>query len=361
MVKPQLTLLRWRPCAARGATCCVSGDRRSVTWRRQSLVLAGLLALWLAVPAAAQVGPPAADGGYRRLAPGVVTEINPKLEEEETFSGPREIVELVGIQPTLEWNPHFAPQSKTLMAMAKQTIFRRQIWALEFGFKPLRMISVDLPGRDGSVASRQVWYLVYYVKNNGRQLNPAPQKDAQGNEIFTTERVDHTVRFFPSFIIQCHDVGQAYLDQVLPLAVERIRMREDPRHALYNSVSISDISIPVSTASEDHSVWGVATWVGVDPRSDFFSLYVQGLTNAYRWQDPENAFQPGDPPGTGRRLSFKTLQLNFWRPGDAINPEEREFRFGVPNKAQLPPSKTEDEVLRIYGLQERVDYQWVYR
>ena len=223
------------------------------------------------------------------------------------------------------------------------------------------MITIDLPGRDGSVASRQVWYLVYYVKNNGRQLNPAPQKDAQGNETFTTEPVDHTVRFFPSFVIQCHDVGQAYLDQVLPAAVERIRLREDPRRMLHNSVSISEVNIPVSTESEDRSVWGVATWVGVDPRSDFFSIYVQGLTNAYRWQDPENAFQPGDPPGTGRRLSFKTLQLNFWRPGDAIDPNEREFRFGVPNQAQLPSGKTEDEVLRVYGLQERVDYLWVYR
>ena len=57
-----------------------------------------------------------------------MTEINPKLEEEETFSGPREIVELVGIQPTLEWNPHFTPPSGTLMAMAREAIFRRQVW-----------------------------------------------------------------------------------------------------------------------------------------------------------------------------------------------------------------------------------------
>ena len=30
------------------------------------------------------------------------------------------------------------------------------------------------------------------------------------------------------------------------------------------------------------------------------------------------------------------LQLNFWRPGDAIDPNEREFRYGVPlDKAYL--------------------------
>ena len=182
-----------------------------------------------------------------------------------------------------------------------------------------------------------------------------------GRATYTVEPVNHSIRFFPTFVLQCHDVGQAYLDQVLPEAVERIRQREDPRRPLRNSVTISDASIPVSTEYEDRSVWGVATWVGVDPRTDFFSVYVQGLTNAYRWQDPETAFRAGDPPGTGRRLSQKTLQLNFWRPGDAIDPEESEIRFGMPNKTQVPPGKTADELLPLYRVQERVDYQWVYR
>jgi hypothetical protein len=327
------------------------------------VVLVSSLAILLSTWAWGQTSAPGAatQPGYRRLAPGVVTEIHPKIEEEETYSGPREIVELVKMRPGLQWNPHFTPQSETLLARAKDTVFRRQIWALEFGFKPLRMIRVDLPGANGGLVSQQVWYLVYYVKNNGRHLNPAPQQDQQGHVTYTTDRVDHSIRFFPGFVLQCHDVGQAYLDEVLPRAVERIRQREDPRRPLHNSVTISDVSIPVSTKYEDRSVWGVATWVGVDPRTDFFSVYVQGLTNAYRWQDPEGAYKSGDPPGTGRRMSSKTLQLNFWRPGDAINPDEREIRFGVPNRSQLPAGKTQDDVLRIYRLDERVDYQWVYR
>ena len=99
----------------------------------------------------------------------------------------------------------------------------------------------------------------------------------------------------------------------------------------------------------------------VDPRSDFFSIYVRGLTNAYRWQDPPNGFKAGDPPGTGRRFLYKTLQLNFWRPGDSLDHNEDEIRFGVPNQNQLPSGITEDQVLKAYGLKERVDYQWVYR
>ena len=59
---------------------------------------------------------------------------------------------------------------------------------------------------------------------------------------------------------------------------------------------------------------------------------IEGLTNAYRWEDPEGAWNDGDPPGTGRTFTTKTLQLNFWRPGDEFDPHEDEIRFGIPGK-----------------------------
>ena len=40
-------------------------------------------------------------------------------------------------------------------------------------------------------------------------------------------------------------------------------------------------SLKQSTPEEDNSVWGLATWEDVDPRVDFFSVYIKGLTNAY--------------------------------------------------------------------------------
>ena len=42
-------------------------------------------------------------------------------------------------------------------------------------------------------------------------------------------------------------------------------------------------------------MWGVATWEYVDPRMDFFSIYVKGLTNAYRFADPPGAYKAGEP------------------------------------------------------------------
>ncbi len=300
-------------------------------------------------------------GGVRKLAPGVLTSIQPEIQEEETFSGPRELIELVEGVPKLDWKPNLSPSSATLLTKAKSTIFRRQVWGLEFDFKPLRMISVDIPQADGSTVSQQVIYLVYAVRNNGRHLSPSSQPDALGRPTYTVEPVNHSIRFFPNFILQCHDYDRAYLDKVIPAAIEKIRKREDPNRTFYNSVTISNVDIPISTDLEDNSVWGVATWVGVEPRSDFFSVYVRGLTNAYRWQDPEGEFKPGDKPGTGRRFTYKTLQLNYWRPGDSINVNEREFRYGVPNQNQLSAGKTDDEILKMYRIPERVDYQWIYR
>jgi hypothetical protein len=82
---------------------------------------------------------------------------------------------------------------------------------------------------------------------------------------------------------------------------------------------------------------------------DFFSVYVGGLTNAYRWED-SGAYQHGNPPGRGRRFERKILQLNFWRPGDELLLDEREIRYGVPlGKSQL------------YDVADGVAHRWVYR
>src|SRR5690606_28242154 len=101
-----------------------------------------------------------------------------------------------------------------------------------------------------------------------------------------------------------------------------------------------------------------AIWEDVDPKTNFFSIFVQGLTNAYQFEDPEGAYKPGDPPGTGRKFTQKNLQLNFHRTGDAIALHEEEFSFGIP----LDPDPTRQaEILKLYNMQAPLDYQWIYR
>jgi len=272
---------------------------------------------------------------YRALAPGVEVTIPPNRQEGETVST-QDVVEILKGIPGLDWSPKFTPETKTLKALATETTFRRDIWCLEFTFKPVRMIWVDVPQASGRMQRKLIWYMVYHVKNTGSHLTPAQQADGT----FVVQPADREVRFFPQFVLESHEFQKAYLDRVIPVAVEAIRSKEDPNRKLLNSVEIGSKLIPLSNDLVDKSVWGVATWEDIDPRVDFFSVFVEGLTNAYRWRDRPDAFKPGDPPTTGRELAQKNLMLNFWRPGDEYKDDQRTIRFGIPGK---------------------VDYSWVYR
>jgi hypothetical protein len=294
----------------------------------------------------------AATPGERQLAPEVLTTIPPNFAPAETVST-HDVVEIRANQG-LEWKPDSLAVSDTLYSMAGDAKFRRDIYCLELSFKPLRMIEVDVPLASGATARKQVWYLMYRVRNTGQALKPVV--DADG--VYSAELgKGGPIRFLPQFILESQDrqstgdrVSKAYLDRVIPAAVAAISQRETPGHMLLNSVDISKQPIPVTDGRIDRSVWGVATWVEVDPRIDFFSVYVVGLTNAYEWTDSPAAFQVGDKPGKGRQFVRKTLQLNFWRPGDELMPNEREFRYGVPlDKAAL------------YDVPDGVAYRWVYR
>jgi hypothetical protein len=303
-----------------------------------------------AAPSATAVAP--APGPF---APGILTTIKPDLQPQESVST-HDVVEL-RVDPNLLWNPEpeSLAASRTAYGMSSNVKLRREVSCLEFSFKPLRMINVDVPQPNGRMQRKLIWYMVYRVRNTGQILKPVT-KEA---EDFAAEPAPGgPVRFMPHFVLEAQDrttageqVEKAYLDRVIPAAVDLIRKREmrgDIR--LLNSIEISEQPIPVSDGRVDRSVWGVATWEDVDPRIDFFSVFVGGLSNAYRWTDDPAAARPGMMPGAGRRFARKFLQLNFWVPGDEFLQDEREIRFGVaPGKADL------------YGVEAGVAYRWVYR
>lgn len=293
-----------------------------------------------------------APAAERHLAPGVLTTIPPNFNPQDTVST-HDIME-IRADAAVEWKPEYIASSDTLFGMSDKTKFRREINCLEFSFKPLRMIEVDVPLAGGKTERKLVWYLVYRVRNTGQALKPVPGPDG----VYSTETAKGgPVKFLPQFVLEAQDrqatggrVLKSYLDRIIPAADAAISQRETPGHRLLNSVDISKQPIPVSDGRIDRSVWGVATWIDVDPRVDFFSIYVGGLTNAYRWTDTPAAYRAGDTPGRGRQFVHKVLQLNFWRPGDDLMPNEREFRYGVPlDKAAL------------YNVGDGVAFRWLYR
>jgi hypothetical protein len=226
---------------------------------------------------------PARAPRHRQLAPGVETVVVPQILVQEQRVNPR-------------------------------------IYALEFVYKPPRFITVDLPDGKGGLKPKRIWYLAYRVVNR----TGAPRL------------------FVPSLTLVT-DTGRTYTDKVIPLAQKAITQREDATIDWKNSTELTAEMIPPTPEQGfDLSTYGIATWGDVDPETDFFTIYVTGLSNGYKLSE-------GDE-GPQRTLS-KTLELNFWRPGDERAENEKEIR---------PVSDAPESAIG-EGQEIPPDHQWIYR
>jgi hypothetical protein len=334
--------------------------------------------------------PPLADDKAGWVERGVLKVIPPAPLEGETFTDAYELYEIRKGLTGIDYTPNFEAKAQTVFERAKEATLRRSIWALEFSFKPVRMVMVDVPQPEGRMKRKMIWYLLYRVRNLGGHLEPLPEPaqsedvrtrlvanelDDEGKKqaereieqfkVFGAKPVDELpkdafpqVLFFPTISLQAHDLKKEYLDRLVPAAMPVIAKRERVGKPIYDSVTISRQKIEVTTADKDNSVWGVAMWEGVDPRIDFFSVYVQGLTNAYQFADKADDFKPGDKPAKGRTFTRKTLVLHFWRPGDTVAEDENEIRYGMPIEKEEAAQK---EINVQYGQDDRLDYRWIYR
>ena len=293
-----------------------------------------------------------------RFAPGVVRVVPPEPVAEETFTGPLTLTEFLDSYPEIEWSdsefpegrPFFDARTRTLVEMARQVILRREIYCFEFSFKPLRQIYIDVPQPDGRMSRKLIWYMVYRVRYRGGDLRPAVE-DVANAPIYTRIEEIHrdSRRFFPLMVLSNQATDKEYLDRILPAVKERIAVREQITAPLHNTVEITSLPIPHTTDPEAPGVWGLITWEDVDPAIDFFSVYVYGLTNAFKRVEAEDG---------STKLQKKVLQLNFYRPGDTYRPTEDTVRFGVPAYENEQDQKY---VLEQYGLDERLDYLWTFR
>lgn len=266
---------------------------------------------------------------FRRLAPGVLTVIPPRASSDShVIRG--DLLEVTRGLKDQEWKPQQAPENTTLVERGKNREFQRDIWCLEFAFKPPRFMDVDVPAADLSMHRKRVWYLVYRVRNTGGRRTVIDPKDPTKR---TVEPFETPVRFVPHFVLESleglsEDEGEtayrSYLDRVVPSAMVPIRRREDPARELFDSASMAASDIPPGGER-----WGVAVWEDIDPRIDFFTITVRGLTNAIRWREREGATFAGDlPPGSEMDHALEALRLDFWRPGDDRDEVDEEMNVG---------------------------------
>jgi hypothetical protein len=169
------------------------------------------------------------------------------------------------------------------------------IWVLDFAFKPLRIKTVEIPGK----GRKQVHYLYYKVTN----------------------RTGKPRMFTPDFIM-VNEQGQKFYENVIPQAVPVIQAREDATIPLLGAVNIMGMVPPSTKPDVDDAVYGVATWDKWDPKSDRFSIYVRGLSDGYK--------ELPSPSGGKPTVKYKTLRIDFIRRGDEHNLNEKEVYLNDP-------------------------------
>ena len=274
----------------------------------------------------------------RRIAPGVLNVIKPDLDARDSFSIP---FPLPGLNAA-DYQPNYIAKKQTLLGQTRRVVLFRDVWNYEFAFLGLRQIELA----DGKVA----WYMVYRIRNTGKtlsykQVKENPKFDHMKNELVRDDANVETKEFLPRFSIEgWASDGRGnyrevvYRDQVSPELVRMIQQREDPNRHLLNTIEMSQTKIPVSKDPTNPGVWGVAVWENVDPTIDYVSVFVSGLTNAYRI-----SLSPEGKPG----FTYRTLQLNFWRPGDKLQEIKDRIDYGIP---LVDDSGEQIEICRRYNL-----------
>lgn len=214
------------------------------------------------------------------------------------------------------------------------------VWEMEVQMKPMRMIMVPTPGKK---EPQQVWYLAYraiprpIIKNTvGTDTDPVNTLDSPPGPAL----------FIPQLTLVTYEDRETeipveiHVDRVLPAAVKRVNTIERPDIAsrtFLDSVStVRPVPDPVvATAPEQPWIYGVATWSGVDPKSDFFKVIFQGFSNVYEVRGE------GDEQRTWR----KVLVQKFTSRGDEFDPTQHEFEFdGKPFWEYQPDKKSKAEI-----------------
>ncbi len=274
----------------------------------------------------------------RPLAPGVLEVIEPVLDARDSYSIPMRLPDLTAEA----YEGNFTPQSQTLHGQTRHVILFRNVWQVEFATTGLRQIKLAYRRPDGSTENRHYWYLVYRLRDPGKSLSYEDVSKQAAFEYISKElrfdvsKTDRSLgpgSVLPGFSLEgwVTDPDGArtlvsYRDQYLPEVVGQIQRIEDPNIRLYNQQEISTKEIPLAETESAPGLWGAAVWEGVDPRVNYVSVFVSGLTNA--WQIDPASRDAATMAET--RVVHKTLQLNFWRPGDEVLQHRDEVRYGIP-------------------------------
>lgn len=239
------------------------------------------------------------------------------------------------------------------------------LWIAEVQFKPVRFVRIDVTDpKTGNTTPELVWYMVYRViprdytelAGSGRNELLTKLDDPTVKPVNYVDPAASYPLLIPRFVLRTDDAGPPleYVDEINLQVQQSIFEREfKDRSAglkLMNSIqAVRDMSETVSVNDPDSlskASYGVAVWRGVDPNTDYFTVFMNGFSNAYRI----SVNDAGDEV-----VEQKVIEQKFGRPGDPFEQSEMEFRvLGNPTWSYRPRSAklavpNHDMILRNVG------------
>jgi hypothetical protein len=144
----------------------------------------------------------------RSFAPGVLKLVKPEIDGRDVHSLP---MPLPGVSPEYlneaaqtDWN--YVDDTKTLLGQTRRVVFYRDVWQHEFAHLGLRQLNVVASNLSGELRDRNIWYLVFRVRNVGANVSHEAVEDRFGHVDFeprlNVQQIDSTTlpdRFFPTF------------------------------------------------------------------------------------------------------------------------------------------------------------------
>ncbi|MBX3452382.1 MAG: hypothetical protein KF777_22690 [Planctomycetaceae bacterium] len=202
------------------------------------------------------------------------------------------------------------------VATGEEQSAQADLWVMEVRFKPLRMITVELTDpKTGEKKPEFVWYLAYrgFVR-------PLPDRGNANQPQNTLDEPVSPPLFIPEFTLVTTDTPEriSYPDQVIPEALPVINRRE--KYDYGTSVSVVGPIPPAAApgATDVQGVAGVAMWRNLDPSADRFTVFLTGFSNG---------IQVVTTPDGGTAVQSKTIQQDYWRPGDQFDLDELEMKL----------------------------------
>lgn len=255
------------------------------------------------------------------------------------------------------------------------------LWVFELQFRSLRMIEVNITDPRTKLKKNElIYYLVYRAVNREIERKTDASDTVPVNDYDKDPVPD---LFIPQITLVTNDNGERTVvpDSIIPEAQAAIQARE--RIKLVNSVQVVQRipqAVPVD-ATDPPAIYGVAMFRNVNPKTDFFTLFLSGFSNGYKLVkgpvayadlqvladageiDVSDQIWNGDFESTWRAAAEvgdlfddkgllpsdadssqwyytvppdraddnvtvwrKTLIQNYWRPGDEFKQNEREVR-----------------------------------